>query len=470
MLVPINVTGGDYQHKSRPLSSQMTRNFWPQIQPTQKGRSPYILQSFYGLKSFKTQSGGADRGMRFNQDVLYKVSGSTLYTVASDGTHTSRGTIDGAGRCILSALGSNMIIVTGGKAYQWNGSALAEIVDSNLANPNGAASINNQMIYDEGTGQIFWVSDVGDATTLNGLNYASAESTPGALKIPYGYREVLYLMKDDAIELWWNSGQGNPPFDKIQGAVINVGLGAIYSVADNPDFMFFFGSDRQVHTLTGSSAAVDTVISPPELNATFQNYETVSDAIGWTMQLEGQWFYSLTFPSEDITWVYPVGGEWFTWGSGLTGRSLANSYAKAFGKHLVGDYASANIYELDANTYTDNGETIIRTRDTAPIHGGLFKLDGKTLEMSRFELFLETGIGLVTGQGSDPIVMLSYSDDGGRNFSNERMAKVGTAGDFKKRAVWTNLGRFQERILRFRVSDPIYWALYSGVAEIEACI
>ena len=471
MLVPINLTGGEYSHKSRPLSKQANRNFWPQAQGTQKARSPYVLQSFYGLKSFTTQAGTADRGMLENKGLLYKVTDTTLYTVASTGVHTTLGTIPGSGRCIIKAMGAQIIVVNGsGKVYVWDGTTLTQNTDLNLGNPRGAAVINNQAIYDAGTGQGFDVSDVGTPSTISGLNNASAESTPGDLLIPFDFRETLYLMKKDAIELWWNSGQGNPPFDKIQGAVINMGLDAIYSVATNPDFVFFFGVDKQFHTLTAGTAAVDTVISNPAMAKEFQGYGTTDDCIGWTMELEGQWFYVATFPTEDVSWVYPVGGEWFKWGTGATGRIRANSYAKVFGKHLVADYESGNIYELDAETYTDAGETIIRTRDSAPIYSGLIGQDSKPFEINRVHINLETGVGLTTGQGSDPRIAISVSRDGGKTFGTERFLRVGTLGE--ELTVETGgFGRFEKScVIRLRVSDPIYWCIYSLAVEMEICI
>lgn len=472
MLVPINLTGGDYQHKSRPLSKQVTRNFWPQVQQTQKAKSPYILVPFYGLKTFKEQAGGVDRGMRFNQGKLYKVSGTTLYEISSGGTHTSLGSIAGSNRCIISAMGAQIIIANGsGLIYVWDGATLTQVTDPNIGAPRGVAVLNNQAIYDAGSGQGFDVSDVGTPGTINGLNNAQAESASDALLLPYAYRETLYLFGEETIELWWNSGQGNPPFDKIQGAVINMGLGAIYSVADTPDYIFFFGSDKQVHSLTAGASSVDTVVSTPAMAKIFQDYSTTSDGIGWTMELEGQWFYVLTFPTENVSWVLPIGGEWFQWGSSTSGRIRANSYAKAFDKHLVGDYQSANIYELDAQTYTDAGEEIVRTRDSAPLHGGLFKQDGKAFEINELKIILETGVGLISGQGSDPLVAISFSRNGGKTFGTERFVKCGQLGDDARREIiLKNCGRFTSCVVRIRVSDPIYWAIYNGVADVEICI
>ena len=471
MLIPINITGGTYQHKSRPLTSQLTRNFWPQVQGTQKARSDYILQSFYGLKSWASQSGNADRGMLVNQGKLYRVLDTTLYEVSITGTHTALGTIPGSYRCTMRALGSKVIVVNGsGLEFVWDGTSLTQNTSPNIGLPRGVAVLNSQAITDNGSGQSWDVSNVGDPLTINGLNNAAAESYSDELLVPYAYRDTLYLLGKESIELWFNSGQGNPPFDKIQGAAQQVGLDAIHSLADNPDFLFFFGRDKQFHSLTAGTSAVDTVISNPAMAKEFQTYLITDDCIGWTMELEGQWFYVATFPTQNITWVYPVGGEWFQWGSTPTGRIRANSYAYAFGKHLVAEHDSGDIYELDPETYTDAGDAIIRTRDSAPIHSGLLGTDNKEFEINSMELILETGIGLLSGQGSNPQVMVSVSRDGGKTFGTERFLRVGALGQ-RVRVRTNGLGRFREScILRVRVSDPIYWAIYSANIDAEICI
>jgi len=470
MLVSLNIAGGSYEHKSRPLISQVTRNFWPQILPIDKGRSKYILQSFYGLKSFKNSSGNIDRGMLVNQGKLYKVTDTTLYSVDNTGTHTALGTIPGSERCMLKAMGAQVIIANGGgKIYVWDGTTLTQNTNINLGNPRSVSVLNNQAIYDDGSGQSFDVSDSGQPSSIGGLSYAAAESFSDNLLMTYAWKEILYLMGENTIELWWNTLQGSPPFDKIQGGVINTGIGAIHSVADIPDYMFFLGTDNQFHALSPGSSIADNIISTPAMAKEINDYLVTSDCIGWTMSIEGQWFYVVTFPTQDVTWVLPIGGEWFQWGTG-DGRIRANSYARFFNKHLVADYASGNIYELDADTYDDVGESINRVRDTAPIHPGLVGQDNKEFEINSLEVVLETGNGLISGQGSDPRIMVSVSRDGGKSFGTERMLRVGSLGEIV-RVRTGSFGRFKsECVLRFRVSDPIYWAIYSANIDMEICI
>ena len=461
---PINLTGGTYKHKSRPLSSQVTRNFWPQAQQDSSTKSSYILTSFPGKKLFGAVAGNKDRGMLQHQGILYKVTDTTLYTVDSAGPHTSRGTIPGVAHAIMAGIGSNVVIVTEGIPYLWNGSTVAAITDGDLETPDSCAHLNNRMLYD-GDGGRFVTSAVGDATSINSLDYAAAESNADNIKRVFVHDQTAYMMGDDTMEPWWNSGVGRPAYDRIERAISQVGLGALYSMASTRDWFYFVGSDSQVYRANGAD------VQPVFTNALAREmakFTIISDARGIAYNLEGQWMYEVTFPNEDRTFCHPENGETFELSSGNDGgQNIASSHAFVFRKNLVGDSTSGNIYELDPDTFTDNGTAIIRTRDTAPLHGGLFKAVGRRLEMNRFELIMETGVGLLSGQGQDPQIGLSFSDDGGRTFTFVGAGTIGKLGEFQHKVEWFGLGSFYERIIRLQMSDPVYTVIYSAAVDIE---
>ena len=463
MLVPINLTGGTYKHKSLPLSAQVTRNFWPQQQSDKKAFSENILGSWPGLRLFGTAT-GLDRGMFQHKEILYKVTGQTLYTVNSAGTHTNRGTIPGTDRCIFAAILDTIIIVTGGLVYTWDGTTLATMTDTDLEQPNSVCHLNNQLIFDGDAGR-FMTGDAGSASSINSLNIATAESEADDVVRVYTLRQNLLVFGDKTIQPYWNSGDGNPPFDPVITGNVFVGLGALHSVANDDNVLYFYGDDDQVYVLQGYNVAP---ISTEPMAREFAAYETTEDAIGWCMTVGGYSFYILTFPTVGKTWAYQQGGEWFELSTGAdAGRWRGNSHAYCFRKNLIADYANGNIYVLDDNVYTDNSEAIVRQRDSAPLHGGLLKAPGKRLEMNRFELLLETGVGLVSGQGSDPVVMLSFSDDGGRTFSTEMWGSIGQVGEYQFKVEWFALGSFENRIIRIKTSDPVHYSIYSAAAEIE---
>lgn len=470
MLVPINITGGTDKHKSLPLTGQVTRNFWPQLQDNDRSQSKYILESWVGKKLFVAHA-GADRGMLAHKGVLYKVSGDTLYSVAANGIHTSLGNIGSLGRCVMLGVTEGILVVTGGVVYLWDGATLTVGSDPDLGTPNAATFINGKVIYDtdDETGE-YGVSNVGDSLNVDGLNYGTAESNADKLKRPYAFNQVIEMFGEASIEPYYDSGTGNPPIDRIEGGLVQgVGLAALHSTANNKDYLYFLGSDLQVYALQGSTNLQP--VSNKNLTQEFYKYSTISDAIGWCMQLKGQWFYTLTFPTQSKSWLYPEGGEWFEWSTGIHGeRDRSNSYAYCYGKHLVADYENGNIYELDFDTYTDAGDTIVRVRRTAPLHGGLANAPGKTMEMNKFSLYMETGTGLIEGQGSDPVVLLSFSDDGGKTWSTPLPGNVGKLGEFQLEVSWFCLGSFKSRVIEITTSDPVYYSIYDASAEIEVGI
>lgn len=467
--IPLNLTGSTYKSRSLPLSAQVTRNLYPELVDNEAAKSKFVLQSFPGMKLFGSSS-GTDRGQFEHLGTVYRVLSTTLYSVDSSGVHTSLGTIAGTARCIFDGIGSNVVIANGsGKVYEYDGATVAEITDSDLEAPLCVAHINNQIIFD-GDGGRFATSDVGDATSINGLNYASAESNADDLIRPYVFNQLVYMMGDKTIEPWHNSGIGNPPFDRVEGGIIPVGLLARYSVANNDRFMYFLGDDNGIYRIEGVANAIK--VSTIAIDRTIAEFTTVDDATGWCFSLEGQNFYKITFPSSDKSFCYAeTSNQWFELSSGIdAGRHRASSHAFAFRRNLIGDVDSGNLYEWDIDTFTDAGNTIVRVRDTGPLHGELLGAPGKRIEMDRFELIMERGVGLVSGQGSDPVVMLQVSDDGGKTFSTERWGKIGKLGQFKIKVEWHALGSFFERIVRIKTSDPVFYSFHSASADLRAGI
>lgn len=467
MYTEVNLTGGTYQHKSRPLSAQVTRNFWPQAQEG-AGVGQYILETFPGLKTTPFSSGsGTDRGMFVHKGVLYKVTTTTLASVNSAGVRTTLGTVPGTSRCIFDAIGDTIIVVADDVAYTWDGSSFTTGTDVDFETPQTVTVLNNQAIYD-GDDARFAVSDAGAPLTINGLNYATAESRADNLVRPYAFNQVVQMLCERHMEGWWNSGTGNPPFDRLEGSVFDVGLAARYSVASNKGYMYWLGHDRNVYRM--GAGAPEANFTPKPLVREFSNFTTVSDAIGFCFQFQGQEFYILKFPTENKTFAYPEGGQWFELSStdyddfAVAGRWRGNSYAYCYGKHLIAD-EDGNILEMDEDTYTDVGDAIIRVRDSAPIHGGLVGAAGKAVTLTYFRLIMETGVG---GVGTTPQVMMSVSADGGRTFSTEMTGDVGVVGDYTTPVEWSGINESGDSlIVRIRTSGAFYFSIHSAAAELE---
>ena len=114
---------------------------------------------------------------------------------------------------------------------------------------------------------------------------------------------------------------------------------------------------------------------------------------------------------------------------------------------------------MDLDTYTDAGEYMDCERTTAPIHKNY-----NALTFHELVLDLEGGVGSLT---QDPEIMMRYSDDGGKTYSNEIWANIGKIGNYRYKAVWDQLGDSYERIFEFRTTDSFFTAWLGCYARIS---
>lgn len=450
--VPIDFIGGSYQHRSRSLSSQVTMNLIPEFMAS--GKTQSALTAWPGSKSFSSGS-GADRGMHVFAGTLYKVSGTTLESIDVSGTRTTIGTVDGSKPCVFADDGNTMRIATGSKDYQLVSGVFSEITDPDLNPGNSVAYLNQQMINDSDGGQ-FQVSDVGVPGSIAPNNFAIAESSPDDIIRVYTFNERLYLFGDrNSTETWWNSGTGNPPFDRVQGGTMNVGIASPYSAASTTDYVYFLGFDNSVYRF---SATQPELVTPPVITAVFQGFNTTSDARAYVVNIEGLSFYVINFPTEGQTWAYNEDANlWFQLSSGSDESNyLGTSYAEVYGKNYIA--SGGDILELDCSVFTDNGQTIIRERVSSPITSQT----GGRIEMSSFNLIMETGVGLITGQGVNPKIMFQASYDGGKSWGDEDWVDIGRMGAGRVKVEWYNMASAYEIMIRVRVSDPIFISFHGA--------
>jgi hypothetical protein len=458
----VNIVGQADISRSRQYTRQTCINLYPEI--NQNAKSPAAMMCWPGLKSFgNTSTTEVDRGMYVFEGEVYKVSGNTLYKIDVGGNYTTIGTIDGSGYTTFTDDGFQMTFVTGGLVYNWDGTTLTQLTDVDLETPNAVAFLNNQWIYD-GNGGTFVVSNVGTPGTLEGLNYAAAEAIGDDLIRPYAFNQVLYLFGERSIESWYNSGVGTPPFDRIEGGLIQKGLAGVHCVCNTDQFVYFMADDRTVYQLANYNVRSVTTAS---MAHEFEIMTTVSDAVFYTIKLEGQDFIVMYFPTEGKTFCYSeTSNFWFQLSSGVSGgQHLATSYVYCYGKHLVG--YQGNVYEWSLSTFDDLGAAQVKERILAPIDGSLAGAPGKRLMMNRFELIMQTGVGTATGQGSNPVVMFSLSPDGGETWGAEYQVSIGQGGRYQTRVEWYHIESFYSGVIKIRFTDPVFVGMFSATIDLD---
>jgi hypothetical protein len=188
------------------------------------------------------------------------------------------------------------------------------------------------------------------------------------------------------------------------------------------------------------------------------DYAVNEDAVADAYEERGHLFYMLSFPAQEVTWCWDAETrEWHKRGSWVSEEIMFTVHrprwhAYAFGQHRMLDSINGNVYRMSSELYTDiDGESGIRRVRRAPA----LVDENKFVFFNRFELGVEVGVGLTTGQGSDPHIMLRMSNDGGKSWGTEVMRPLGALGEYAKRVIWNRLGRARRRVFEVSVSDPI---------------
>ena len=123
------------------------------------------------------------------------------------------------------------------------------------------------------------------------------------------------------------------------------------------------------------------------------------------------------------------------------------------GTVYVGDYANGRIYKLDQDTFADNEDDGIRRTFTT---GMVYDQDERRILFHHaLELDIDRGEADATGQGSDPMIMMCYSDDSGHTWSHELWESIGKIGEYKARVKWEQLGESRNRVYKFYFTDPV---------------
>lgn len=461
--VRLEIAGSTGGHRSTQFSSELTRNVYID-KADANGRVG--IHDFPGLKAFGVSS-GADRGWHVMADVLYKLNGTTLYRVASNGAYTSLGTVPGSDRAVFADDGSNLLFVAGGVLYKFDGSAVSTISQSVVSGITSVAFINQQFII-TGNDATFAVSDVGDPDTWNALNYAQEETSPDSLLRAYVFTQLVYMLGSRTAVPWYNTGIGNPPFDRQDTSLVNIGIAGVHAVCNTDQFMYWFSDDRKFYQVVGASARS---ISTASVAHIVESLDTVSDCILSSFIFDGQDFVVAAFPSSGRTLCFSEQYQyWFELCAGTNdpgGRWYGNAAIRCYGKNLVADYRNGNVYELDGETYTDAGDTRLRIRVLPPITGDMAGLPGRQLTHSHTRIEMQCGVGLAHGQGSNPVLMCQLSNDGGHTWGQEEHVSMGVMGDYVKAVEFQQFATGYDIRIKIKCSDPVFLSMWGATAYFE---
>jgi hypothetical protein len=481
-------------------------NLFPEIIP-EGGKEPAFLNRAPGLTKLATVGTGPIRGLWTFNGIGYVVSGSELYKITSNYVATKLGDVSGTGPVSMADNGTQLFIACGGPSYIYNSltNVFVQITDPDFPGALTVGYLDGYFVFIEPNSQKVWVTALLEGTSVDPLDFASAEGSPDNLVgMIVDHREV-WLYGTNSVEVWYDAGNQDFPLQRIQGAYNEIGCAATYSVAKLDNGLFWLGADARGQGIVyRANGYTGQRVSTHAIEYAIAQYPIISDAVAYTYQQEGHAFYVLTFPSANATWVYDVSTQaWHeraAFSNGLFLRHRSNCQMAFNSKIVVGDFANGNLYAFDLDVYADNGSPQKWLRSWRALPTGQNNLTRTAHHSLQLDcqsgvginnsagtdpsfLTTEDGLFLITESGDyllavsgdsftigfDPQVMLRWSDDGGHTWSNEHWATLGKIGVYQQRVFWRRLGmtlKLRDRVYELSGTDPVKIAIMG--AELHA--
>lgn len=380
-----------------------------------------------GLSSIAVLDGAPRGQLEFNGR-LFVIAGTKLYELAllSTGSPgipiqvqtTVLGTVANDGLpASLAANQFQLLMCSAGNVYLLNlaTNAFSQVPASNFTLSTGPAPVIQVAFCDSfflaliKNSQTVCISNVLDGANwnLNGQIVVSVypENVVGMI---VDHRE-LGLIGRKASQIYFASGSNNV-FDPQPGGLVQQGGAATFAMNQLDNSVFWLGADEKGNRIAWRLNGYTPVrVSTFATEFAWQKYPTASDAVSYAYQSNGHAFWVILFPSANngngATWVYDASiGLWHErdFLNVVTGYSMGHpSWNHSFwnGFHIVGNWRSSNLYQMDDNFFDNAGVPIIRVRRAPHIATEL-----ETTKHSRFILDMET---VASALGQAPVVLQS---------------------------------------------------------------
>ena len=493
----INLFGQGVSSFSKVVTSQRRLNCYWDIRKDQD-KSDKVLLGTPGLSLVMTLPNAPIRGWRVVGQNMYVVAANTLYIISQFGllvtTVTTGALATSTGNVIMSDNSLQLMITDGVFLYSYTIAAsltsyaipafntvgyFGIVTDTNISStypPFSITYIDGRFIMEmSGTRQAM-VSGSYDGTNwgggINGINgwyftYFTKDNYSDLIRVVEVFNGMVILWGTTSMEFWQDVGSSPLPYARIQGTTQSIGLAAMYSRAVAGNMMYWLGAAPEgsfrVFRLNGYTPER---VSDADIEAYIEELDESTDAVALVYTTEtGHVMYQLTFPIANATLLYDtVTGVWSEAQSGLAivGRHQGQLGITFQGLNYCSDALSGNIYQFDDDVFTDDGVPIKRQAISRHIRD-----QGNELDIGEIFLDMETGVGLQSGQGSQPQIMLDISKDGGRTFGTPRNRPIGAVGQYRSpRVTWRRNGSARDFVCRFTMTDPVKFVITSGSVVI----
>ena len=468
--------GGSSISQSTQQDCERTMNFY--VEPGPKGgKNAAALYPMPGFQSWTSVSQVGGRALYEMNGTMLGVVGGAAYSFDSTSAATALGTVtqDSNQAQIVSngAVGAQFLLASGTNGYCYTPSsmAFAQVLTGDCTM---IGMLDGYGIALNPTTSKIRLSNLNDLTTWSGTQFAQRGDAPDNWVAMVVNIPDIWLIGQQTGVVWYDAGAFPFPLAPRPGATFKYGIVAPWTLKTAGGYVLWLSRNAE-----GAGIVVQAVgyspqrVSSYEVETAIAGYartSSITDAEALMFQYQGHTFYVVTFPSAGASWVMDVTtGIWTEvgkWNSSMTSYGIWSPrvHCYAFGQHITAERSNGQLSLMDGSyTSESDGSVIRRMRTTPPIFN-----ENRQIPHRRLEVLLESGLGTQAGQGSNPLVSVEYSDDGGKTYSAPLMMAAGAVGQYSLRAYLTRLGVPRNRVYRFVMTDPIPWRLVDAFLNNDA--
>jgi hypothetical protein len=389
--------GPTYTSASVNADCQRCVNFIPEVNESGQGNAAIILLPTPGLSVFAALPDLPARGLFEFNGRCFAVGGARFCEIQAGGVVVNIGAVvnDGKPASMVANQANQVLIASGGTIY------LYDLATNIFSQPSGAPTGINIVEFSDGyfvalsaNSNQWQLSNSLDGTIWSGINVAKISVYAENIVSMIATDRQLVFFGNKRSVVYYDSGN-TFPYDVVPGGFIEQGCAATYSPVRMDNSIFWLGKDERGQGIAWrNNGYTPQRISNHAIEQTWATYPRIDDAIGYSYQDGGHTFYHLYFPSANASWRYDAATQ--MWHEPLFWDVTRGTYTAhhsqchvfAFGKHLVGDWKTGNVYQMDTAFLNDFGNPIRRMR-RSPHVGTL----GKRTFHNSLQLFCEVGLG-----------------------------------------------------------------------------
>jgi len=455
----VEIPLGARQEKARSpfVSSQSLVNAYTERLPD----SGWAIYGGPGLDEFAECGDGPIRGVdHFNETVL-AVAGDTLYSVDANGNETAIGPIPGYDPVIIANNGSQAVIQSDSTSYVLESdlTTLSALNDPDFQRSSSVAYLKQTIISTVAGTSRFQTSELADAEAYNALDIATAEAKPDNLLRGIVSGQEWLAMGGRSVEGYYFSGKADGvPLSPTQ-TYLDYGLAGRMAVCGVDNTIAWLSHLLDFRTLRDQTPLA---IADPAIAAMVQGWTNPETVQLFSFAVSGhEW---MAARHDDGCILYDATTRMWSMrqSHGLDSWRVSSS-VWAYNKNIMGDAVSGKLWALNPNTYAEGSSPLVRQLVSRTIGPG-----GAPFTLDLVELEVEPGVGLATGQGSDPKAWMQLSRDGGETWGARMERSIGAMGNRNVRVKWQGpFGDFLPHggVIRFGISDPVRFAATKCWAE-----